>query len=92
MSLRKFGQGTCRPASAEALNPKLSQGTEKHQIQRQMPRGPRRSTHCVGDVVDNDGGLGTSVVHGGQAVIPLLPRRVPYLKLDRCVIQTDRLR
>lgn len=42
---------------------------------------------CVGDVIDHNGGLGSSVVHRGQAVVPLLPCRVPNLKLDCCVIQ-----
>lgn len=48
-------------------------------------------TRLVGDVVDHDGGLRSSVVHGRQAVVSLLTRRVPDLKLDRRVIQAHRL-
>ena len=49
------------------------------------------SLECVGvgDIIDDDGGLGSSVVHGGQTVIPLLARSVPDLKLDRRVIKTN---
>lgn len=46
----------------------------------------RGSLYCVGDVIDHDGSLGAPVVHGGQAVIPLLSSCVPDLKLDCCVI------
>jgi len=49
-------------------------------------------THCVGDVVDHDGGLRAAVVHGRQAVVALLTRRVPDLKLDRRVVQAHGLR
>lgn len=48
-------------------------------------------TRLVGDVVDHDGGLRSSVVHGRQAVVALLTRSVPDLKLDRRVIQAHRL-
>ena len=48
-------------------------------------------THFVGDVVDDDGGLCSAVVHGRQAVVALLACCVPDLKLDRCVVQTNRL-
>lgn len=51
-----------------------------------------RVTHCVGDVKHHDGSLGSPVVHGCKAVIPLLPRSVPDLKLDCRVVQTYRLR
>ncbi len=47
--------------------------------------------YCVGDVVDHNGGLGSPVVHGSQAVIPFLSCSVPDLKLDCCIIQTYRL-
>ena len=50
-----------------------------------------KTTYCVGDVVDHDGGLGSPVVHGRQAVISLLSGSVPDLKLHCCVIQTYRL-
>ena len=46
----------------------------------------RESLYCVGDVVDHDGSLGPPIVHGGQAVIPLLSSCVPDLKLDCRVI------
>ena len=41
------------------------------------------SLECVGvgDIIDDDGGLRSPVVHGGEAVVPLLARRVPDLKL-----------
>lgn len=45
-------------------------------------------THLVCDVVDHNGRLGTSVVHGGQTVVALLTSCVPDLKLDCRVIQT----
>lgn len=51
----------------------------------------RAVTHCVGDVIDHDGSLRSSVVHRGQAVIPFLPCSVPDLKLNCCVIQADGL-
>ena len=46
----------------------------------------RENLYCVGDVVDHDGSLGPPIVHGGQAVIPLLSSCVPDLKLDCRVI------
>lgn len=51
----------------------------------------RGNLYCVGDVIDHDGSLGPPIVHGGQAVIPLLSSCVPDLKFDCCVVQTDRL-
>ena len=36
---------------------------------------------CVGDIIDDNGGLGSSVVHGSQTVVSLLARSVPDLKL-----------
>lgn len=36
----------------------------------------------MGDVIDDDGGGGATVVHGRQRVVPLLTRSVPDLKLD----------
>ena len=51
-----------------------------------------RACAClVGDVVDHDGGLRSTVIHGRQAVVTLLARRVPDLKLHGGVIQTDGL-
>ena len=43
----------------------------------------------VGDIIDDDGGLSSSVVHRGQTVVPLLARGVPDLELDRRVIKTN---
>lgn len=51
-----------------------------------------KSTHLIGDVINYNGSLGTSVVHGGQTVVALLSGCVPNLKLYRCVIQAHRLR
>lgn len=48
-------------------------------------------TYWVGDIINHNGRLCSSVVHWRQAVIPLLSGCVPDLKLDRCVIQTYRL-
>lgn len=45
----------------------------------------------VRDVVHDYGGLGASVVHGRQAVVPLLASRVPYFKFYCRVIKTYRL-
>ena len=46
------------------------------------------SLECVGvgDIIDDDGGLCTPVVHRGEAVPPLLARRVPDLKLGNIVM------
>ena len=48
-------------------------------------------THSVGDVVDHDGGLRSTVIHGRQAMVALLARSVPDLKLHRRFVQTYRL-
>ena len=48
-------------------------------------------THLALNVVDDDGGLGSSVVHGRQAVVALLTRGVPDLKLHRRLVQAYRL-
>lgn len=48
-------------------------------------------THLVCYVVHHDGGLGASVVHGGQTVVALLTSCVPNFKLDRCIVQAYRL-
>lgn len=45
----------------------------------------------LSDVKNNNGSLSTAVVHGSQAVVPLLSRSVPDLKFDRGVVQTHRL-
>lgn len=45
----------------------------------------------LGDVKDNNGSLSATVVHRGQAVVPLLSRRVPDLKLHGGLIETHRL-
>ena len=45
----------------------------------------------VGNIVDYDGGLGAPVVHGGQAVVPLLARGVPDLELHCRVVQAHGL-
>lgn len=45
-------------------------------------------TYCVGDIIDHNGSLGSSVVHGCQAVIPFLSSSVPDFKLNCCIIQT----
>lgn len=47
--------------------------------------------HLAGDIINDDGRRGSSVVHGREAVVSLLPRGVPDLKLHRCVIQGQRL-
>lgn len=46
-------------------------------------RGPR---YLVCDVVDHDGGLRPSVIHGRQTVVALLAGGVPDFKLHRCVV------
>jgi hypothetical protein len=51
-----------------------------------------RCTDRVRDVVDNYGSRSAPVIHGSQAVVPLLPRRVPYLELDRLVVHRQGLR
>jgi hypothetical protein len=38
------------------------------------------------DVIHNDSCLCTSVVHGCQAMVPLLTRRIPYLKFEFLVV------
>lgn len=48
-------------------------------------------THSVGDVVDHDGGLSSSVVHRRQAVVAFLSSSVPDLELHCCIVQTYRL-
>jgi len=51
--------------------------------------------HCtnrIGDVVDNYGSRSAAVIHGSQAVVPLLPRRVPYLELHRLIVNRQSLR
>lgn len=45
----------------------------------------------LGDVKDDNGSLGAAVVHRGQAVVSLLSRRVPDLKLHRGLVETHRL-
>lgn len=45
--------------------------------------------YLIGDVIDHDGGLGTSVVHGRQTVVAFLTGCVPDFKLDRRVVQAD---
>jgi len=52
---------------------------------------PAGETYRVGDVIDHDGRLSASVVHWSQAVVALLTRRVPDLKLHSGVVQTDGL-
>lgn len=49
-------------------------------------------SHLVSNVKDNNGGMGTSIVHRCQGIVPLLASCVPNLKLDRRVVQTNRLR
>lgn len=48
-------------------------------------------TYRVGDIINHNGCLSTSVVHRSQAVVTLLTRRVPNLKLHCGVIQTHSL-
>ena len=48
--------------------------------------------HPIGDVEDDDRSCSSTVVHGRERVIALLPRRVPDLELDRRVVERDRLR
>ena len=43
----------------------------------------------VGDVVDHNGHLGSSVVHWSEAVVALLTGSVPYLKLYSCVVEVN---
>jgi hypothetical protein len=45
-------------------------------------------TDSLSDIVDDDGAVGVSVVHGSQRFISLLTGGVPYLELDgRVLIQ-----
>lgn len=48
-------------------------------------------TYWICDVIHNNGCLGTSVIHWGQTVVPLLSSRVPDLKFDCRIIQTHSL-
>jgi hypothetical protein len=49
-------------------------------------------TDSLGDIVDDNGAVGISVVHGSQRFISLLTGGVPYLELDGCaLIQRYRL-
>lgn len=48
-------------------------------------------THGVGDVIDHNSGLSSSVVHRCQAVVAFLSSGVPDLKLHCRIIQTYRL-
>lgn len=48
-------------------------------------------TNLICNIIDHDGCLCTSVVHGSQTVVALLTGRVPDLKLDCCVVQAYRL-
>lgn len=43
------------------------------------------------DVEDDNGDLGTPVVHRSEAVVSLLSCCVPDLELHRCIVQTNRL-
>lgn len=45
-------------------------------------------THLICYIINHDGCLGTSVVHGSQTVVALLTSCVPDFKLDCCVVQT----
>ena len=47
---------------------------------------------CIGHVVHDDGSLGAAVVHGSQAMIPLLSCCVPDLKLYRDILKSNLLR
>lgn len=44
----------------------------------------RSSPYRLGDIIDDDGAVGVSVVHGRQRLVALLACRVPDLELDRC--------
>ena len=35
----------------------------------------------MGDVINDDGAVGVPIIHGRQRLVPLLSRRIPYLKL-----------
>lgn len=74
---------TRRP-EAENINP-----NSRHATPERLCWG--HVTHGVGDVVDHDSGLSSSVVHRGQAVVAFLSSSVPDLKLHCCIIQTYRL-
>ena len=63
---------------------------------------PERDEYSAGDIVDDEGGLGSSVVHGGQAVvstrnqartrkIPFLASRIPDIELDDALRKLDAL-
>jgi hypothetical protein len=45
-----------------------------------------RETYSLRDIVDDNGAIGVPVVHGGQGLISLLARSVPYLELNGCVL------
>ena len=36
----------------------------------------------LGDIIDNNGAVGITIIHGGQRLISLLPGGIPYLKFD----------
>jgi hypothetical protein len=38
----------------------------------------------LGDVVDDDGAVGVSVIHGCQRLVSFLARSIPDLELDGC--------
>jgi hypothetical protein len=45
----------------------------------------------IRDVVHNDGGRGTAVVHGGEGTVPLLPGGVPDFEFHRRIVEGDGL-
>lgn len=45
-----------------------------------------KASYNTSDVVDDYSSHSTSVVHWSQAMIPLLTSSIPYLKLDRYII------
>ena len=48
-------------------------------------------THLIGDVVHYNSSLSPTIVHGSEAVIPLLASSVPYFKFDGCIIKINSL-
>lgn len=49
-----------------------------------MKRG--RKTHGLRDIVDDDGAVGITVVHGGEGLVSLLSGGIPDLELDGGVL------
>jgi hypothetical protein len=46
-----------------------------------------QDAYRFGDIVDNNGSLCTSIVHGGKRMEAFLTRRIPNLEFDGSIVQ-----